>query len=146
MENLGLELFTPFDKPTYAETHDIVDFLHKNTLDSKRRDKTDIRKSIDYALKERTSHGGYITIIRSGRQIAGVSILNKTGLEGILPDYIMSYLAVDRQFGTGSRWEQMLLKKTLELCNGNVAFLVQANNPMVEACPKIRIGFQQGIG
>lgn len=134
MENLGLELFTPFDKPTYTETNEIIDFLHVNTIDTTRRNKDDIRKSLEYALKERTSHGGYITVIRNARDLVGVSILNKTGLEGIMPDYILSHMAIHSKFGSGSKWEQMLLKKTLELCNGNVAFLIQANNPMVEAC------------
>lgn len=134
MEKLALELFTPFDKPTYTATNQIIDFLSKHSSDVSRRNKEDIRKSLEYAIKERASHGGYITIIRDGYELVGVSILNKTGLEGILPDYILSHMAIDKKFGTGSDWEQLLLKKTLELCNGNVAFLVQANNPMVEAC------------
>lgn len=140
MKNLDLELFTPFDKPTYSTTNNMIGFLNTHSTESARRNKEDIRKSIEYALKERASLGGYIVVIRNNNEMVGVSILNKTGLEGIMPDYILSHLAIDSKFGKGSTWEQILLKKTLELCNGNVAFLVQANNPMVEAC--VEQGFE----
>ena len=140
MKNLELELFTPFDKPTYSTTTQMIGFLHNHSNEVSRRNKEDIRKSIEYALKERASLGGYIVVIKNDNKLVGVSILNKTGLEGIMPDYILSHMAIDNKFGKGSSWEQILLKKTLELCNGNVAFLVQANNPMVDAC--IEQGFE----
>jgi len=140
MKNLELELFTPFDKPTYSTTSEMISFLYNHSNEVVRRNKEDIRKSIEYALKERASLGGYIVVIRDECKLVGVSILNKTGLEGIMPDYILSHLAIDNKFGKGSSWEQILLKKTLELCNGNVAFLVEANNPMVDAC--IEQGFE----
>lgn len=140
MDNLELELFTPFDKPTFSTTNQIVGFIYEHTTENARRDKDNIKKSMEYALKERMSLGGFVVIVRKGYQIVGVSVLNKTGLDGIMPDYILSHLAINSEFGLESTTEQLLLKKTLELCNGNVAFLVQANNPMVEAC--IEKGFE----
>ncbi len=134
MEKLGLELFTPFDKPTYSTTCEIIRFLHSNSKGASSKSKEDVRKSIEYAMKERPSLGGYITVIRNGSKMWGVSILNKTGLEGIMPDYILSHMAVEPTCTDKAHCEQLLMKKTLELCNGNVAFLVQANDPMVEAC------------
>lgn len=140
MENLELELFTPFDKPTFSTANQIVGFIYEHTTESARRNKDDIRKSMEYALKERMSLGGFVVIVRKDHQIVGVSVLNKTGLEGIMPDYILSHMAIDSESGLENIREQLLLKKTLELCNGNVAFLIEANNPMVEAC--IEQGFE----
>ncbi len=141
MENLKLKLHTPFDSPSYNLTEKIIQFVAQNSPECNNC-KTNIQRSIDHALKNiPTSLGGYIITLSSNNgELAGVSILNRTGLGGIMSEYIISHMAIHPKYANAEIWQKKLLNKTLDICNGDVTFLIKANNPMINAC--VEHGFE----
>lgn len=131
MKNLQLELYTPFDKPTYSVFYEIIAFLRKQTSSEKEH----IQKAIEYAVKDRPSYGGFILRIKIAEKTVAVAILNQTGLAGIMPNYLVSYLEVQSQLENYAEVHQLLLKKSIELTNGELGLLTtkkQDNLPFIQ--------------
>ncbi len=134
MENYELKLYTPFDQPSFNFTQKIVKFISEHSTEFNNK-QSKIRISIDYAMKDiATSLGGYIITLCHKGEMIGVSILNKSGLSGIMSEYILSHMAIHQKYSKMNEFQDMLLKKTLEICKGDVTFLIKANNPMIDTC------------
>ncbi len=143
MGNLELKLFTAFDNPTYNFSEKIVSFIHEHSTEPK-EDKSKIRTSLDYVLKNIPSAlGGYIITLTIDNELVGVSILNKTGMGGIISDYIISHIVIDKKYSNTEEYKQYMLNKTLEISNGNVSILVRKNSPMIDTCVDNGFEFQR---
>lgn len=109
------------------ETERIVNFLYKN-LDEYGDSKTAIRKSIEYATKERAGLGGYIFITEYNDEITAAVIVNKTGMEEYIPENILVYIAVHREH-RGKGLGKQIMSYVLENCRGDIALHVEKDNP-----------------
>ncbi len=120
--------FTPEDKPEDNLKSKIVNFLHTH-LDEFGDPEHEIRECLNYALKEIESFGGYvITATDELGEITGAVILNKTGMKGYIPENILVYIAVHKDY-RGKGLGKILMNKALALTSGDVALHVEANNP-----------------
>ncbi len=132
MEKLDFRLHTPFDQPSTNFIGRMVCFIAEYSNEYK-NEKAKIRKSIDYALKGiPTALGGYVLTLHKEEEIVGISVLNKTGLGGIMSDYMLSHLVIHPDYSGVNTWQEMLLNKSLNICNGDVTLLIKANNSLVD--------------
>jgi len=121
------KVFDALNPPSEIEKKQIVDFLHKN-LEEYGDPKAHILKCINFAVKETTSFGGFVLISFEGKTITGSVIVNKTGMDGYIPENILVYIATHKDFrgkGIGKR----LMEETLNFAKGDIALHVEANNP-----------------
>jgi ribosomal-protein-alanine N-acetyltransferase len=105
----------------------IVEFLHKN-LQQYRDSKEHIEAAMDYAFSKSDGKGGFVMIQEIDGTLTGVSLVNKTGMRGYIPENILVYLATDPEkapLGSGTR----LLERTLGEVKGSVALHVEYDNP-----------------
>jgi GNAT superfamily N-acetyltransferase len=124
---LDLKTYTPFNKPSYLQKQKIVDFLFTH-LDEFGDPKEDIANCLDYAMKEVPSQGGFAVVAHEDSDIAGVVIVNKTGMKGYIPENILVYIAVDRaQRGKGVG--KQLMGAAIDQADGNIALHVEPENP-----------------
>jgi len=124
---LEITSYTPFNKPSFLQKQKIVDFLYTH-LDEFGDPKEDISNCLDYAMKEVPSQGGFAIVASEGEKIAGVVIVNQTGMAGYIPENILVYIAVDknqRGKGVGKR----LMNEAIEKAEGNIALHVEPENP-----------------
>lgn len=124
---MKIKAYTSFNKPSYLEREKISNFLYTH-LDQYGDPIEDINKCMDYAMKERPSHGGFIVTATEDNDIIGAVIVNHTGMEGYIPENILVYIAVDsdhRGKGVGKK----LMEKTIEQADGNIALHVESDNP-----------------
>lgn len=124
---MDIKVHTPFDQATVSEKEKVVNFLYDH-LDEYGDAKEDIMKAIHYAQKETASHGGFIVVGEIDGQIVGSVVINRTGMEGYIPENILVYIAVDgsqRGKGIGKK----LMQKAIDLAQGDIALHVEPDNP-----------------
>jgi len=114
-----------------------VNFLHAH-LDRFRDDKQDISKCIDYAMQKDCGKGGLILIAYYEEELAGVLVMNKTGMSGFIPENILVYIAVDPKFrgkGIGGK----IIEKAISMTKGNIKLHVEYDNPATKLYERIGI-------
>ncbi len=123
----NITLIRSFDPLSDIQKPDLVDFLYTH-LEQYGDAKKDIQSAINYAIKESESPGGFLLVYREGKQIAGAVVINKTGMIGYIPENILVYIAVDKQF-RGQGIGKKLMKAAVENAEGDVALHVEPDNP-----------------
>ncbi|MDK2773007.1 MAG: GNAT family N-acetyltransferase [Flavobacterium sp.] len=89
-------------------------------------EKKDIKKCIDYVVNP--NKGGKIIIGTENDKIVGIVILNKTGMDGYIPENILVYIAVDNS-QRGKGFGKKLMQKAITSVDGNIALHVEPDNP-----------------
>ena len=107
--------------------HKLVKFLFNNQGECE-IEKADITSSIEYAMKERPSFGGFILTAEREEQIVAAMIINKTGMTGYGPEHILVYFGADESTEVQDVSRE-LLQKTIKMTNEDIAFLVTPDNP-----------------
>jgi [ribosomal protein S18]-alanine N-acetyltransferase len=105
----------------------IAAFLHKH-LDQFGDPVQHIRKAIGYAMGEDGRPGGFVNIAIEDGDIIGAVVVNRTGMEGYIPENILVYIAVDRsKRGRGAG--KKLMQAAMAAAEGAVALHVEPDNP-----------------
>jgi [ribosomal protein S18]-alanine N-acetyltransferase len=120
-------VLTPKDNVSEKEKKEVADFLYEH-LDQFGDEHQAIMKCIDFALDDQKKFGGFVVYTREDQQISGAVIVNKTGMQGYIPENILVYIAVDKQF-RGKGLGKSLMKKTFELAEGSIKLHVEPENP-----------------
>lgn len=106
---------------------EVAEFLHEH-LGKFGDEIEDINKSLNYALSNKDSEGGFIFVLHDDDEIVGSVVINRTGMAGFIPENILVYIAIHSKLrgkGVGGK----LLKQAVEKCDGDVALHVEYDNP-----------------
>jgi ribosomal protein S18 acetylase RimI-like enzyme len=125
--NNSVNIFTPEQKPTDEEYTRIANFL-KEHLEEYGDALADIKKAMDFALTKDNSFGGKIIVKYLDNQIVGAVVLNQTGMKDYIPENILVYIAVHRDY-RGRKLGKELMNKAVEISAGNIALHVEPDNP-----------------
>lgn len=113
--------------PGNISKEDIADFLYVH-LDQYGDKKEDIMKCLDYALDSHNSKGGFVLVARDEAEIIGSVVINRTGMSGYIPENILVYIAVNRNY-RGEGIGKQLMERTIAQTDGDVALHVEPDNP-----------------
>ncbi len=105
----------------------VIDFLHTH-LDRFRDSKEAIGKCLDYTFSTHEGKGGFILTGQYEGSLVGVVVMNRTGMEGYIPENILVYIAVDASFrgkGIGAK----LINEAISCSKGDVKLHVEYDNP-----------------
>lgn len=120
--------FYDYNYPPSTESQDaIVNFLYKH-LDKYGDPREDIRKALSYALKAPGAAGGFVGVVTEKENIIGAVVVNRTGMEGYIPENILVYIAIHcdcRGKGIG----RQLLTEAVRHTRGGIALHVEPENP-----------------
>ena len=123
-----LKIYTNETKPSTSEKEKIADFLFKH-LDEFGDKKEDILKCLNFAVKDsKNALGGFVLVLEVDTVIQGVTIVNKTGMDGYIPENILVYIAVHKN-ARGKGYGKTLMNKAIEVADGDIALHVEPNNP-----------------
>lgn len=120
-------LFNETVKPERESKERIIDFLYTH-LEQYGDKREDISRAVDYALKEGDSFGGFILVSFEKNEISGVVVLNRTGMEGYIPENILVYIATHNKM-RGRGIGKHLMNETISHAKGDVALHVEPDNP-----------------
>jgi ribosomal-protein-alanine N-acetyltransferase len=104
---------------------DLATFLHEH-LEEYGDEKSAIQKAIDFVFQS----GGRVVIAKDDDQIMGAVVINATGMSDYIPENILVYIAIHRDY-RGKGIGKSLMKQALDGLVGDVALHVEANNPAV---------------
>jgi len=121
------KIFDDLNKPNELEKQEIIDFLFAN-LEQYGDPQNDIKKAIDYSLKEFTSFGGFTMILTDENKIVGATVINETGMGGYIPENILVYIATHKEY-RGKGLGKKLMQEAISFSKGDIALHVEANNP-----------------
>ena len=121
------KIFDAVNKPSSFEKKQLIDFLH-NHLQEYGDSKKDIQKAIDYSVKEFASFGGFTLLIIDNNKIVGVTVINKTGMGGYIPENILVYIATHQDY-RGKGFGKILMQKAIGMVQGDIALHVESDNP-----------------
>lgn len=124
---MSYQVSNAIDSATLLEKNEMADFLFEH-LDQYGDTREDIMKCLDYALNNFPHQGGFATLAREEGKIIGAVIVNKTGMEGYIPENILVYIAVDKnQRGKGVG--KALMEAAIKNTKGSIALHVEPDNP-----------------
>jgi len=121
------KVYNQVEKITTKEKENLVEFLF-NHLDEYGDKKEHICKAIDYAMNTNPMAGGFIVVMYENNEIAGAVVMNKTGMEGYIPENILVYIAVHAGY-RGKGLGKKLMQRVMQLSKGDIALHVEQNNP-----------------
>ena len=121
------KVFDAINKPTELEKSRIVNFLFEH-LEEFGDPKTDIKKALDYAVKDIASFGGFILLTLEDNNITGAVVINRTGMSGYIPPNTLVYIAVHKEF-RGQGLGKILMEETIRYAKGDIALHVEKDNP-----------------
>lgn len=124
---LQTKIFDQKNKPNTLDKQEVVEFLYDN-LEQYGDPKKDIKKAIDYSLENFKSFGGFTIVIKNEDTIKGAAVINQTGMGGYIPENILVYIAINKDF-RGEGLGKKLMKKIIEHTKGDISLHVEANNP-----------------
>ncbi|MDA3952646.1 MAG: GNAT family N-acetyltransferase [Bacteroidales bacterium] len=125
---LKFKIYNSNTKMSTLDKLNAVEFLYKH-LEQYGDKKPDIEKSVQYALQETPSFGGFILEgYNDDNNVIGIVVINRTGMGGYIPENILVYIAVDNS-ERGKGYGKELMNKAIELSEGDVALHVEKDNP-----------------
>ncbi|MHC5202508.1 GNAT family N-acetyltransferase [Myroides sp. LJL119] len=117
------------NKPDQVQRDQFACFLHQH-LDEFTDEKNAIEKCIKYTFNElnQKQTGGFIISLYQDDTLIGLSIINETGMQGYIPENILVYIAVHKDYrakGLG----KALMNEVISNCKGDIALHVEKDNP-----------------
>ncbi|MDO5522937.1 MAG: GNAT family N-acetyltransferase [Bacteroidia bacterium] len=122
-----IETFTPLRKPSENQKQELIEFLHHH-LEGFGDPRHQIKKAIDYSLKEYTSFGGFISAIYENEKPIAAVVVNQTGMGGYIPENILVYIATHADY-RGKGLGRNLMEHTIGIAQGDIALHVEPDNP-----------------
>ena len=88
----------------------------------------DILKCLDYVFEKNLGKGGFVLLGLLEEEIIGAVVINETGMSKYIPENILVYIAVHRDY-RGKGLGKQLMEQALKLTKGDVALHVEPDNP-----------------
>jgi [ribosomal protein S18]-alanine N-acetyltransferase len=119
--------YTPQDEVTEQQKREVADFLFEH-LDQFGDEYDAIMRCINFALDDKKKFGGFILVAKEEGKVAGAVIINKTGMAGYIPENILVYIAVHKDY-RGKGLGKDLMLKTFDKAEGSIKLHVEPENP-----------------
>ena len=134
---INYELLTPGVTVGVNQRTHIATFLHEH-LDQFGDAREDILKAIDYALDATVRPGGFVLTATDpgSNALVGAVVVNRTGMEGYIPENILVYIAMHKEY-RGHGIGKKLMRKAIEVADGSIALHVEPENPAVHLYKKL---------
>ncbi len=130
MENMKLSfkvLNSSSDEDLSYSNKKIAQFLNTH-LDEFGDSVEDILACLDYVFAKDMGKGGFVLVGIHKEEMIGAVVINETGMSKYIPENILVYIAVHRDY-RGKGLGKQLMHKALELTKGDVALHVEPDNP-----------------
>lgn len=122
-----IKIFKATELPKEQEKEEIISFLFKH-LEQYGDPKDDIAKAADYSLQVGNKPGGFLVSGKIDGKMVGAVIVNKTGMDGYIPENILVYIATHNEY-RGKGVGKALMLAAINEAEGDIALHVEPDNP-----------------
>mgnify|MGYP000005538906 CR=1 FL=1 len=124
-ENIQYKLINKLSgRDHFIDTTHVTQFLSTH-LEEYGDKPEDITRAVEYIFEK---EGGFVLIQLLNEEIAGIVVVNETGMTGYIPENILVYIALDKRY-RGRGLGKALMQNAIKLCNGEIALHVEKDNP-----------------
>lgn len=123
----NITVFDHLIPPTDKEFKEISMFLHKH-LEEFGDPRQDIELAMKYALQKDGKPGGMILTSHADNTLVGAVVMNKTGMNGYIPENILVYIATHSGY-RGRGIGKQLMSQAIAVSDGDIALHVEPDNP-----------------
>lgn len=126
---ITLKTYTEISKANEEEKNTISAFLYEH-LEQFGDPEEQIKLAISYTNGDNNKPGGLMITATNDetKKIAGVVVINKTGMGGYIPENILVYIATDKNL-RGKGIGKQLMQKAIETSQGDIALHCEPENP-----------------
>lgn len=125
---IKITTYRPQNKPDESMENSVIDFLFTH-LDQYGDAREDIGKAFRYALSDHTPGGIILTASdENNGSIVGAVVVNRTGMDGYIPENILVYIATD-QNRRGQGIGKKLMQAAIDESEGDIALHCEPENP-----------------
>ncbi len=132
---MQIKIYSKTTLPSPGKRAEIVSFLHHHLGRFGDREE-DITKAIDYSLSQHDSAGGFVITAEDEEKMTGATVVNKTGMEGYIPENILVYIATHESM-RGQGLGKKLMQTAIDTAEGNIALHVEHDNPALHLYKKL---------
>ncbi len=133
--------YDAFTGISFSKKNAIVQFLQKH-LENSWMENAAVLKAVEYAIKEIPSFGGFILTAEKNEEIVAALIVNKTGLSGLMPEYL-AVLQATKPIAKSKLITRKLEEKAIVLSKGDISNLVTDFGPkellLEDMAPKAKL-------
>lgn len=133
-----LDIIRSTDEFSHEKRNRLIDFLYKN-LEEFTDSKEHIAKAIDHIFSADSPEGGFIVLTHQYLDLSGAVVINRTGMDGYIPENILVYIAVRKDL-RGKGIGKYLIEKVHSIAQGDIALHVEPHNPAKHLYE--RLGFE----
>lgn len=125
---ITLDTYTEKNRMNNEQKNETAGFLFHH-LEAYGDPEHDILKAMDYSSGEQNTPGGFIITAKnpSGKTVGAV-VVNRTGMSGYIPEYILVYIATDKEL-RGQGVGKLLMQKAIDAADGDIALHCEPENP-----------------
>ncbi len=120
------QIFDAFTGISAWDHHAIVQFILEHSSGASRKD---VCESIDYALKNKPSFGGFVLTLWENRELLGVLVCNRTGMTGYSPRNVFVFVAVPTSDARSEQILRELLDEGVKRADGDIALHLEPGHP-----------------
>ncbi|MBV6655816.1 MAG: GNAT family N-acetyltransferase [Mameliella sp.] len=128
------QLYDAFSGMSPMDKSQIIRFLTDHEGENARHS---IREAIEYAMKLKPSFGGFLVVARQEKQIVGVVVANRTGMEAYNPKNIFVFVTVDLNQPNCEGLVKQIVDQAVRYADGDIAMHVKSDNPALAIYQKV---------
>lgn len=121
-----IRIFDAFTGISAWDHKAIVQFILAHSKGASRKD---VCESIDYALKNKPSFGGFVLTLWEERDLLGVLVCNSTGMAGYSPRNVFVFVVVLPSDTHDEAILQKLLDEGVKRADGDIALHLEPGHP-----------------
>ena len=125
-------VFDAFTGISPFEKLGVIKFLESSSNQSKEQ----LQQSVDYAVKDCPSFGGYILSANNEKEPIGVAVINKTGIPSAGCKNLLVQFSIAPEFQTAD-FIIHFFKRIVELTNKDISLQLNASDPNIHLLESI---------
>jgi len=114
-------------KEIFSGIHEFAETMHAMLIPFE-DSVSEIVAGVEYSMDQSGYRGGFILAATEDDEVHGALVMLNTNMKGYVPENLLLYVAVDSAM-RGKRIGSKLLKKAIELCEGDIKLHVEHDNP-----------------